>query len=40
MLTRMIVFAYESRWARLRNKPKMTEMVNSPHIAVWGWSGL
>jgi hypothetical protein len=31
-LTHMIAFTYENRWKKLRKKPSMTGIVNSPHI--------
>jgi hypothetical protein len=32
MLTHMVAFTYDNRWKRVRNKPSITGIVNSPHI--------
>jgi len=32
MVTHMVAFTYSNRWKRLRRKPSMTGIVNSPHI--------
>jgi hypothetical protein len=45
ILTHMVVFTYKSPWDRLRNKPKMTGVVNNPQIPAKldvnaNWTGL